>query len=309
MNTMMNTITMVGNKAQYDERAKCLIAQKMVLAHILVRTVDEFKNMNPEEAVLYIEGEPQVGSVPLDPGMTNLEKVTAAGERIIGYNTENSEINEGMVRFDIIFYVRMKDGLSQIIINIEIQKDQPTQYKILNRAIFYVGRQISSQKGRDFVNSNYDDMKSVYSIWICLNMSVNSMTHIYLTQKDILEPYKWNGRMDLVNIILLGISRDLPPVKDGYELNRLLGTLLSNKLQVNEKLEIIKNEYNIPVNDQLREDVGVMCNLSQGIVDETKVRIIINMYRKGYTLEQIADITEKSIADIQQIIAKEAVSV
>ena len=75
-----------------------------------------------------------------------------------------------MIRFDIIFYVRMKDGLSQIIINVEAQKDEPDGYGILNRAIFYVSRMISSQKERDFVNSNYDDIKRVYSIWVCMNM-------------------------------------------------------------------------------------------------------------------------------------------
>lgn len=53
-------------------------------------------------------------------------------------DTENSEINEGMIRFDIIFYVRMKDGLSQIIVNVEAQKAEPSSYDILNRAIFYV---------------------------------------------------------------------------------------------------------------------------------------------------------------------------
>lgn len=37
-----------------------------------------------------------------------------------------------MVRFDIVFYVRMKDGLAQIIVNIEAQKDEPTEYHILN---------------------------------------------------------------------------------------------------------------------------------------------------------------------------------
>ena len=37
-------------------------------------------------------------------------------------NTENAEINEGLVRFDIIFYVRMKDGISQVIVNVEAQK-------------------------------------------------------------------------------------------------------------------------------------------------------------------------------------------
>lgn len=47
-----------------------------------------------------------------------------------------------------------------------------------------------------------------------------------------------------------------------------------------------------------------MCNLSQGIVDDTKAEIIMNMYRKGYTLEQIADVTEKSISEIEEIIKK-----
>lgn len=48
-----------------------------------------------------------------------------------------------------------------------------------------------------------------------------------------------------------------------------------------------------------------MCNLSQGIVDDTKAESIMNMYRKGYTLEQIADVTEKSISEIEEIIKKE----
>ena len=44
MNTeLMNTIAAANDKAQYDACAKRLIGQKMILAHILVRTVDEFK--------------------------------------------------------------------------------------------------------------------------------------------------------------------------------------------------------------------------------------------------------------------------
>ena len=104
--------------------------------------------MKPEDVVTYIEGEPKVGIVPVEPGMTNAEKTDAIGLRIVGNNTENAEINEGMVRFDIIFYVRMKNGLFQIIVNIEAQKDEPSEYKILNQAIFYVSRLVSSQKER-----------------------------------------------------------------------------------------------------------------------------------------------------------------
>ena len=175
-----NAVVASDAKAQYDERVKRLLAQKRILAHILVKTVDEFKGMNPKEVEAYIEGEPKVGIVPVEPGLTNMEKLDDNGQRIVGFNTENAEINEGLVRFDIIFYVRMKDGLSQIIINVEAQKDNPMTYNILNRAIFYVCRMISSQKERDFVNTNYDDIRRVVSIWICMNMKECSMNHYHL---------------------------------------------------------------------------------------------------------------------------------
>ena len=38
------------------------------------------------------------------------------------------ETKEGAIRFDIIFYVRMKDGISQIIVNIEAQKNSSPGY-------------------------------------------------------------------------------------------------------------------------------------------------------------------------------------
>ena len=149
MNTeITNAVNAAGDKAQYDARVKRILAQKNILVHILVKTVNEFKGMKPEDVVTYIEGKPKVGIVPVEPGMTNAKKTDSIGQRIVGINTENAEINEGMVRFDIIFYVRMKNSLSQIIVNIEAQKDEPSEYKILNRAIFYVSRLVSLQKER-----------------------------------------------------------------------------------------------------------------------------------------------------------------
>lgn len=58
----------------------------------------------------------------------------------------------------------MKDNLSQVIVNIEAQKAEPSAYDIISRAVFYVSRMISSQKGREFIKSNYNDIKRVYSI-------------------------------------------------------------------------------------------------------------------------------------------------
>ena len=309
MNTeIANAVNAAGDKAQYDTRVKRLLAQKSILAHILVKTVDEFKGMKPEDVVKYIEGEPSISVVPVEPGLANMEKTDAAGQRIVGLNTENAEINEGLVRFDIIFYVRMKNGLSQIIVNIEAQKDEPTEYKILNRAIFYVSRLISSQKERDFVNTNYDDIKQVFSIWICMNMDDNSLSHIHLTKDEMLKPCNWKGNLDLLNIVLIGITNEIPEHDEKYEMHRLIGTLLSGELKEQEKLDIIEHEYNIPISQEFREDVRIMCNLSTGIeeraTEKTSEKFILNMYKKGYTLDQIADVAETDVDEVEAIIKK-----
>jgi len=163
-----NAVCAADQKAEYDERAKRLLGQKIILAHILVKTVAEFKGMNPKDVVNYIEGEPMIGVVPVEPGLTNMER-TESGTRVVGFNTENAEINEGLVRFDIVFYVRMQDGLSQIIVNVEAQKDAPETYSILNRAVFYVCRLVSSQKERDFVYTVFGSVqicrRTVWSIY------------------------------------------------------------------------------------------------------------------------------------------------
>ena len=313
MNTeIANAVNAAGDKAQYDTRVKRLLAQKSILAHILVKTVDEFKGMKPEDVVKYIEGEPSISVVPVEPGLANMEKTDATGQRIVGLNTENAKINEGLVRFDIIFYVRMKNGLSQIIVNIEAQKDEPTEYKILNRAIFYVSRLISSQKERDFVNTNYDDIKQVFSIWICMNMDDNSLSHIHLTKDELLKPCNWKGNLDLLNIVLIGITNEIPEHDEKYEMHRLIGALLSSELKEQEKLDIIEHEYNIPISQEFREDVRIMCNLSTGIeerateraTEKTSEKFILNMYKKGYTLDQIADVAETDVDEVEAIIKK-----
>ena len=309
MNTeIANAVNAAGDKAQYDTHVKRLLAQKSILAHILVKTVDEFKGMKPEDVVKYIEGEPSISVVPVEPGLANMEKTDATGQRIVGLNTENAEINEGLVRFDIIFYVRMKNGLSQIIVNIEAQKDEPTEYKILNRAIFYVSRLISSQKERDFVNTNYDDIKQVFSIWICMNMDYNSLSHIHLTKDEMLKPCNWKGNLDLLNIVLIGITNEIPEHDEKYEMHRLIGALLSSELKEQEKLDIIEHEYNIPISQEFREDVRIMCNLSTGIeeraTEKTSEKFILNMYKKGYTLDQIADVAETDVDEVETIIKK-----
>ena len=322
MNTeLKNAVLATDRDAQYDNSAKRLIAHKIILARILIKTVEKFKGMDPLEVAALIEGIPYISTVPVEPGLTNAVHFQN-GKRIVGFNTENQEVNEGLVRFDIVFYVRMKDGLSQIIINVEAQKDEPGEYEILNRAVFYVSRLISSQKEKDFENSSYDDIKSVYSIWICMNMEENTMSHIHLTKEDMIGSYEWKGNLDLLNIIMIGLAKELPEHDETYELHRLLGALLSRELTVDEKLDIIGNEYDIPLEENFRKDMSTMCNLSQGVKEEGiaigrregleegrregyaegEAGLIMTMYKNGLLPEQIASATDKTVEEIKTII-------
>ena len=124
--------------------------------------------------------------------------------------------------------------------------------------------------------------------------------------------------MDLVNIVMIGLAEELPEHEEKYELHRLLGALLSQDLTVNEKLDIIGNEYAIPMEKDFREDVSIMCNLSQKIKEngietgiktgiETGIKMgkremIIKMYNKGYTVAQIADVAEMDEKQVKDII-------
>jgi hypothetical protein len=301
-----NAVIAAGEEAQYDIMAKKLLSHKHILAHILVAVVDEFKGMEPKDVIQYIEGDPYVNVVPVESGMTNKKDVDESGKTIVGMNTEDSEINELLVRFDIIFYVRMRDGIAKMIINVEAQKKDPTDYDILNRATFYVCRMVSSQKDRDFSGMKYNDILPVYSIWICMNMNEDSLNHYHVTNDVILGNERWKGKQDVFNIVMIGLAKKPPKKSQEHELHRLLRTLLSKNMPLKERFKIFEEEYNIPMQDDLRRDVSNVSNLGQGLVEETieetNIKHVLNMHKLDLPVDLIAKSVELSEEEVKRII-------
>ena len=160
-----------------------------------------------------------------------------------------------------------------------------------------------------------------------MNMEENSMSHIHLTKEDMMGSQPWRGGLDLFHIVMIGIGKDLPGQEENYELHRFLGTIFSQKLAVEEKLHIMKTEYDISEEEDFRKDVNEMCNLGEGIMEEgiaigmvqgreegiaigeTKgisigeSRTIRSMYKNGFTAEQIAAATDKALDEVVAILA------
>ena len=144
------------------------------------------------------------------------------------------------------------------------------------------------------------------------------MTHIHLTKEDLIGSYEWKGNLDLLNIIMIGLAKELPEHDETYELHRLLGALLSRELTIDEKLDIIGNEYDIPLEENFRKDMSTMCNLSQGVKEEGiaigrregleegrregHAELITKMYKNGLSIEQIASATDKTVEEVRAII-------
>jgi hypothetical protein len=135
---------------------------------------------------------------------------------------------------------------------------------------------VSSQKNRDFVKKNYDDIKQVYSIWICMDLEENCMNHIHLTDDKVLGNHTWKGRLDILNIVMVGLGKEIPEKdEEDYEMHRLLGTVFSDNLSVDDKIKVMEDEYDIPMEEQLKEDLVDMCNLSKGITAKYEAKGII----------------------------------
>lgn len=344
MNTnIKNEIEAASNKAQYDARAKRLLGNKYILAHILKETIAEFKEEKIETILSCIEGDVQISSVPVEPGETNCKEKR---ERIIGDNTEDNVPDEGIIYFDILFHAKLpekkeekkkeenekktkeekKKVLLEIIVNVEAQKANPSHYQLPNRAVFYACRMISSQKTREFDGSDFDNILRVYSIWICMNMPEDALHYVHLTDNCILGQSKLKGGLDLLNIFFVELARNVPDAKTGHKLHRLLGTLFSKKLKIAEKQKVIHEEYGIPLESGVEEEANIMCNLSEWIEEEAlergreegrvigeaqgraigeaqgEAKLILNLHKKGYTAEQIVDMTDKSIEEIMAIL-------
>jgi len=264
-------IDIANRKATYDTNIKRLLAEKIILAHILSGTVPESADMEPEKIVPLIEGDPNLEEISLYPGKTNMPG-------IVGLGNEDTVPNEGKITFDIRFSVRAPkdDRLLKMIIDVEAQKNYYPGYDLVTRGLFYAARMLSAQLDTEFTASNYDDIKKVYSIWICMdcpNYAQNTITRYGISQKNVLGNFpKDKTRYDLLETVMVCLSDNIVPEEENLRLHRLLGILLSSKLDVSEKKNTLEKEFHIPMTKNMERMAVEMCNLSD-LIEEEGIRL------------------------------------
>ncbi len=268
-NTAEDTLLGYENPS-YDMAAKRFLSKRKMLVWILKRTVSEFANVSLQDIEnKYIEGEVQLGEVPVNPDKTN----TVKPESIKGSRNEDGSSTEGWITFDILFHAKAPQNgeLITLIINIEAQKKYKVKYPLLRRAVYYASRLISSQKGREFSGSDYGKMKKVYTIWICMTapQGINSINRYNLTEKYLFHKYQANkSDYDMISIVMVYLGRR--KTKDrALELLRLV---FKENISAAKKKKRLDREYDMDLTSDMEEELKTMCNLSEGIAERAESR-------------------------------------
>ena len=263
--TIAQGLRITDESAGYDEACKRVLSEKAILARIMKSCLEEYKDCDPNEiADRYIEGQPQVSAVPVLPD--------EGGPLISGLDTEDKSLREGSITYDIRFRA-IAPGTGEpiaLIINLEAQNDYYPGYPLIKRGIYYCSRMISSQYGREFTGSQYDKIKKVYSIWICMNppkSRENTITRYRLIEEQLVgearEPVR---NYDLLSIIMLCLGGPDGANYDGVL--RMLDVLLGSETSAAEKRQILQDEYEIPMTQSIEQEVSVVCNLSKGVMEK-----------------------------------------
>ena len=262
-----NTIDSAKDKIQYDEHVRQILKDKGILAYILKYAVKEFKDYSIDDAKAAIDGEPEVAIRSVRP------------EAVSTLENESKIPGEGKMYFDILFYAVTNDGYRQkMYINIEAQKSFYPGYDLVTRGIVYPARLISQQMDVEYTADNYDGVKKVYSVWICMNAPEKKHSYKkvadsiveYSIKPTILYPHNATddeiatGRYDLMSTVFINLNSQ-NTINSKNVLISMLSTLLSDKIKVDEKKQKLEKEYGIKMSKELESEVSSMCNLSEAI--------------------------------------------
>lgn len=306
---LAQAIEATHDSSAYDTNVKFLLADKQILSRILKYAVQEFKDMPIEDIMSSIGADIEIGTKPLDAGLSNMGRINASG-------TEDNIPGEGKIFFDIRFTTYHRKMKIKFLINVEAQKtSQPAKlgYHLENRIIFYLARMISAQKQTEFFHSDYDNLKKVRSIWICMDNSEDgdSIEEINLVRNTVFGNKVNSYDVDLMRGIIINVRSGKNRKNSHNTLISMLEKLLS-QTSAGEKKRILTEEYGMIMTNELEGRIQTMCNLSENIKEQSikteRLNAIERMIKAGATKEQIFSFgyTEEEFAEAESLLCTNA---
>ncbi|MCD8029170.1 MAG: hypothetical protein LUF02_11075 [Erysipelotrichaceae bacterium] len=276
----------LDKKTQFDEQCKHILSDSQILAYIIKCCVKECHNISMKNLTEYFKKHPAI---------TGKEDTSISGTKII---------------YDIFVTVDspiLDDNNVGLIINIEPQKSRYLPYRLERRAIHNNSRLISQQKGIDFIKSNYNDLKKVYSIWIVYKHAriddgvIGTISYEYketgrkvkgISKKKLKQMSEKIKRIkndiDLSDIILIYPCVEYQ--EEDESISNFFSLLFTDSKTPNEKKLLIENKYGIMMTEKKLEEVDNICNMSAYVEDRARLKDArIIMETLSLTIDQALD--------------------
>lgn len=254
------TLSALGDGVEkVDEKIKALLADKQILARILKYSVEEFKEYDILEIINRIE-EVEILEVPVDAGLSHKSKNEFG--KISGSSTEDNVPGEGVIFYDIRFNITKGKKRIKVLINIEAQATTSVSrlgYHIENRMTYYLSRMISAQKEQEFFGSDYDKIKEVISIWICMDARKNED---FIIEYQLRPEVKFGENIhpeeiNLLKGILIKIRGGKNMTQSKNKLIEMLEYVIADH-STEEKKNYLKNECGVEMTKELERKVEAM---------------------------------------------------
>lgn len=205
-----------------------LLSQKNILSYILRETIKEFANMDLADIAQLI------------------------GDNI--FISQKSAESGDYLSFR--FYVQMKSGYSQILMNIEAEdSENQIEQDFLTQGIVQLCKLVASQNENNLIMSQFKNMLNTYCICIYFNIGQDFMNYFTITNQSLIGDYNWLYKHDLLNLILVGVDKKFQAdIKKAAEtdsgLHNALRIMFCDTLSFKEKVEQLEKSIHIPVNEQ-----------------------------------------------------------
>ena len=130
---------------------------------------------------------------------------------------------------------------------------------------------LCEQYGRQFDHSDYQKLKKVYTIWICMNAPNyigNAMVEYRLAKHDrIGNMPEQEKNYDKLSVILICLNTKKGLGEEG-DIHHFLNVLLSPSMDIAEKEQILSGVYGMELEMSIRKELKEMCNLSEAIEEQ-----------------------------------------
>lgn len=112
---------------------------------------------------------------------------------------------------------------------------------------------------------------------------------------------------DKISVVQICLN---PKSEKGNRLTEMLNVLLSAKMKADEKIKILEEDFQIPMEREMGKELNQMCNLSDYVeeigikkgIEKLLTEQVMKKIEKGKTIPEIADALEEDEETIRRIV-------